>query len=115
LTAVSLLAACGGADTTVATRNATTVGAVTHELKGVEFEILDSPLLAVEFDDGTQATASATVAIFEDVGMGQDVLNESAERITWGGTYLVLADSSPDTVTLEELSDGEWTAVAVEE
>lgn len=107
-----LLAACGEeADT----RSATTVGAATHELVGVGFEALDSPLLAVEFDDGTQVAAAADADVFDDVGMGSEALSEAEERMTWGGVYLIVLDDSPDRVVLEETSSGEWRAVSAQE
>ncbi len=107
-----LLAACGGA---ADTRAATTVGVATHEFVGEDFEVLDSPLLAVEFDDGTQATAAASAGVFEDVGIGSEALSESGQRVTWGGVYLIFPDSSPDRVVLEETGNGKWRAVSVEE
>ena len=62
---------------------------------------------------GLYGTASA--AIFEEVGLGADVLSESGERVTWGDVYLIFLDDSPDTVLLEETSTGEWMAVSVDE
>jgi len=109
--AVLLLAGCGGAPTT----SATTVGAATHQLSAEGGLIpLESPLLAVELEDGTSATAIASAALLEDVGLGLDVLNASDERVTWGGKFLILEDSDPDRVVLEETSTGDWVALSVE-
>lgn len=120
--AVSSALSCGGeseSDSTPTTdasmASATTVGAAVQQLAGVGFEALEPIPLAVEFDDGTEATASASVSILEDVGLGPDVLNQSPiTLVTWGGQYLIVEDEVPDRVLLEETSDGQWAAVSVE-
>jgi len=110
-----------GADTTTTTTvpptRATTIGAVTHEMNytAMEFEPLTSPLLAVELEDGTETVATATADIFEEAGMGADVLSSSGERVTWGGDYAIYQDTAPDTVLLEEGGEGEWRVVSVGE
>ncbi len=131
---MALVAGCGGgeADTTtvvetsatVATRSVTTVGAVVVELTtSGEGRELESPLLAVRFPDGTQAVVVASAEILEDVGLGSDVLSGEITIETWGNdlpekpadvlSYLLFRDDSPDTVILEESSDGKWAAISV--
>jgi hypothetical protein len=125
----ALAAGCGGAGaettTTVLTRRAVTVGAVIAEFTPSGMRDLDSPLLAVEFVvDGTQATAAATAAIFDEVGLGADMLTGEVGVVTWGNeapkptpevlSYLVVVDDAPDTVVVVQSSTGEWTAVSVE-
>ena len=116
---VALVAGCGGA-----TRSATTVGAVVVEITAtLETVTLESPLLAVRFPDGTQAVVVASAEILEEVGLGADVLTGVVNLQTWGNevaerepgvlSYLLFEDDVPDTVLLEESSDGEWTAVSV--
>ena len=132
-TVAALVAGCGGgaADTTttvtttVVTRRATTIGAVVAEVDMTgSSNLLESPRLAVEFADGTQATAAASAVILEEVGLGADVLVGQITIVTWGSqlaeqtpgvlSYLVFEDDAPDTVVLEESSTGEWTAISVE-
>ena len=119
----TLLTGCGGgtASTTEASttnRQATTVGAVTHKInfaKG-EFEAVEHTMLAVEFDDGTQAAASASAGILEEAGLGPDVLSGSDERVTWGGEYLILVDDVPDPVRVMEIGEagsGHFVALTV--
>ena len=76
------------------TRSAITIGAVTDELdpSTLGYAPLDSPLLAVEFEDGTEATATASAVLLEDLGLGTDVLNGSDVRMTWGDLYLIFED-----------------------
>lgn len=109
---VLLLAGCGGSPTT----SAITIGVATHQLSVLEGKLvpLESPLLAAELEDGTSATAIASAALLEDIGLGLDVLNASGERVTWGGKYLIVEDSDPDRMVLEETSTGEWMAVSLE-
>jgi len=131
-----LVAGCGGGEadttttvattvaTTVVTRSATTVGAVVVEITVAgEAVTLESPLLAVEFADGTQAVVVASAVILEEVGLGEDVITGEIRVVTWGNevaerepgvlSYLLFEDDAPDAVLLEESSDGEWTAVSV--
>lgn len=126
---VPLVAGCSGDDaedttTTVATRSATTVGAVVGEVTTMETSMLESPLLAVEFADGTQAVISASAEILDQVGLGSDVIEGEITVVTWGNeladkppgvlTYLLFEDETPDAILLEETSAGEWTVTSVE-
>ena len=124
---VALFAVSCGGDTTPttserATATATTVGATVQQFQSdaLGFESVETVLVAVEFDDGTSATATATAALMDGVGLGLDALNEVTELYTWtdsnGQIYLIFQDSDPDRVVLEETgAPGEWTVVSVEE